>query len=246
MAQSIDDARRRHQGASGARVPPHNLQAEESLLGAMLLSRDAIVAAVEAQLSADDFYKPANGHVFDAITSLYAQGEPADPVTVADELRRANMLDAVGGPAVLTSLQAGTPAIGNATRYARIVEEHALLRRLIAVAGHIAEMGYSVPEDVLATIDEAEALVFDVAQRRVTDSMLPIRELLELHLDHIEALYERGQEIIGVPTGYLDLDHQLTGLQPSNLDIISGHPGTGNALSLDTPIAVPSGWTTMG
>jgi len=246
MVQSLDDTRR-HQGAAlGGRVPPHNLEAEESLLGAMLLSRDAIVAAVEAQLTGEDFYKPAHGHIFEAVTSLYAQGEPADPVTVAEELRRAGLLEGIGGPATLISVQARTPAIGNATRYATIVEEHSLLRRLIAVASQIAEMGYSVPDDVLAAIDEAEALVFEVAQRRVTDSMLPIRELLELHLDHIEALYERGQDIIGVPTGYLDLDHQLAGLQPSNLVIIGGRPGTGKALALDTPIATPSGWTTMG
>src|SRR5436853_6870118 len=140
MVQSLDDARRRS-GATrppgGGRVPPNNLEAEESLLGAMLLSRDAIVSAVEIQLTGADFYKPAHGHIYDAITSLYAQGEPADPVTVADELARADLLEAVGGPAVLISLQAGTPAIGNAGRYARIVEEHALLRRLIAVAGSI-------------------------------------------------------------------------------------------------------------
>src|SRR5215213_1606844 len=148
MAQSIDDARRRQPGKTGrheavaaSRVPPHNIQAEESLLGAMLLSRDAIVAAVEVQLSADDFYKPAHGHVFDAITSLYAQGEPADPVTVAEALSRAGVLEGIGGPALLISLQAGTPAIGNAGRYARIVEEHSLLRRLIRVASDIAEMG---------------------------------------------------------------------------------------------------------
>jgi replicative DNA helicase len=227
MVQAFDDARRRSSSGSVARVPPHNLEAEESLLGAMLLSRDAIVAAVEAQLGQDDFYKPAHGHVFEAITALYSQGEPADPVTVAEELRRAGLLEGIGGPATLISLQARTPAIGNATRYARIVEEYALLRRLIAVAGEIAEMGYSVPDDVLAAIDAAEALVFDVAQRRVTDSMVPIRELLERHLDHIEALYERGQDIIGVPTGYVDLDQQLAGLQPSNLVIVGGRPGTG-------------------
>ena len=246
MAQAFEDTRRRAPSGSVARVPPHNLEAEESLLGAMLLSRDAIVAAVEAQLGPDDFYKPAHGHVFEAITSLYGQGEPADPVTVAEELRRAGLLEGIGGPATLISLQARTPAIGNATRYARIVEEYSLLRRLIAVAGEIAEMGYSVPDDVLAAIDAAEALVFDVAQRRVTDSMLPIRELLERHLDHIEALYERGQDIIGVPTGYVDLDQQLAGLQPSNLVIVGGRPGTGKALSVDTPIPTPTGWTPMG
>src|SRR5438067_5177452 len=146
MVQSIDDARRRQAAGSGSRgrVPPHNLQAEESLLGAMLLSRDAIVDAVQV-CGADDFYKPAHGHVFEAVTSLYAQGEPVDPVTVADELRRANLLEQIGGPATLISLQANTPATSNAGRYARIVEEHALLRRLIGVAGEIAEMGYNVP-----------------------------------------------------------------------------------------------------
>ena len=234
MAQSIEDARRRQppgpgrqQGASVSRVPPHNLQAEESLLGAMLLSRDAIVAAVEVQLSADDFYKPAHGHIFDAITSLYAQGDPADPVTVAESLSRAGVLEGIGGPAILIGLQAGTPSIGNAGRYARIIEEHSLLRRLIRVAGDIAEMGYSVPEDVANAVDEAEAMVFDVAQRRVTDSMANIRDLLSAQLDHLEALFERNQEITGVPTGFIDLDRQLAGLQPSNLVIIGGRPGTG-------------------
>src|SRR3954453_9838544 len=235
MAQSIEDARRRQQGASssrppgasGSRVPPQNLQAEESLLGAMLLSRDAIVAAVEVQLSAEDFYKPAHGHIYDAITSLYAQGDPADPVTVSESLSRAGVLDAIGGPALLITLQAGTPSIGNAGRYARIIEEHSLLRRLIRVAGDIAEMGYGMPEDVAATVDEAEAMVFDVAQRRVTDSMATIRDLLSAQLDHLEALFGRNQEITGVPTGFLDLDRQLAGLQPSNLVIIGGRPGTG-------------------
>ncbi|MGQ0743319.1 MAG: replicative DNA helicase [Acidimicrobiales bacterium] len=237
MAFSLDDTRRRRltstagpSGAgatNGARVPPHNLAAEESLLGAMLLSRDAIVAAVEVQLGAVDFYRPAHGHIFDALTSLYARGEPADPVTVAEELSRAGVLEAVGGPAVLVSLQAGTPAISNAGRYARIVEEHALLRRLIGVAGEIAEIGYGLPEDVSAAVDEAEALVFDVAQHRVTDSLVTLRSLLEDHLDHIEALHERGQDITGVPTGFVDLDKQLAGLQPSNLVIVGGRPGTG-------------------
>jgi len=217
----------RRPSASGARVPPHNLQAEESLLGAMLLSRDAIVAAVEVQLDADDFYKPSHGHIYDAVTSLYAQGEPADPVTVADELARADLLEAVGGPAVLISLQAGTPAIGNAGRYARIVEEHALLRRLIAVAGDIAEIGYGLPEDVADAVDRAEALVFDVAERRVTDSISPLRDLLGPHLDRLEALFEHDEAVTGVPTGFIDLDAQLAGLQPSNLIIIGGRPGTG-------------------
>src|SRR3954464_3713237 len=150
---------------SDGRVPPHNLDAEESLLGAMLLSRDAIVAATEVGLGAGEFYKPAHGHVFDAITTLSGAGGPADPVTVAEELRRAGLLDAIGGPAVLVSLQASTPATSNAARYARIINEHALLRRLIGVASEIAEIGYAVPDDVIGALDRAEAMVFDVAQR---------------------------------------------------------------------------------
>ena len=224
MVQSLDDARRRQSGAG--RVPPHNLQAEESLLGAMLLSKDAIAAAVET-CSAEDFYKPAHGHVFEPITSLYIQGEPADPVTVADELRRAGLIDAIGGTAVLISLQANTPATSNAGRYARIVEEHALLRRLIGVAGEIAELGYNVPDDVADAVDRAESMVFGVAQRRMTDTVKPIRDLLSESLDRLEALFDRGEAITGVPTGYIDLDQQLAGLQPSNLVIVGARPGMG-------------------
>ncbi|MGH9182031.1 MAG: replicative DNA helicase, partial [Acidimicrobiales bacterium] len=226
MVQSIAEARLRQGSAPAGRVPPHDLQAEESLLGAMLLSRDAIVDAVDVCTEAD-FYKPAHGHVFEAVCSLYGQGEPADPVTVADELRRAGLLDAIGGPAGLVSLQVNTPAISNAPRYARIVEEHAILRRLIGVAGEIAEMGYSVPDDVGAAVDQAEARVFDVAQRRARDTVAPLRDLLESTLDHLEALYERGEAITGVPTGFTDLDKQLAGLQPSNLIIVGARPSTG-------------------
>jgi replicative DNA helicase len=245
MVQALSDSRRRinpdgstapqsrgsgqgsSQGSGSAgRVPPHNLEAEESLLGAMLLSRDAIADATQI-CSADDFYKPAHAHVFDAICALYSQGEPADPVTVADELRRAGLIESIGGPAALITLQANTPATSNAGRYARIVEEHALLRRLIGVASEIAEMGYQVPDDVAAAVDTAESLVFDVAQRRVSDTLQPIRELLGASLDRLEALYERGESITGLPTGFRDLDEQLAGLQPSNLLIVGARPGAG-------------------
>jgi len=239
MVQSLDDARRR-QVSSKPRVPPHNLQAEESLLGAMLLSRDAIVDAVQI-CGPEDFYKPAHGHLFEAVTSLYGQGEPVDAVTVADELRRADLLDAVGGHTTLVSLQAGTPAISNAAGYAKIVEEHALLRRLIGVAGEIAELGYDVPDDVTGAVDRAESMVFEVAQRRVTDTTKPLRELLSASLDRLEALYDRGESITGVPTGFVDLDERLSGLQPSNLVIVGARPAMGKtsfALNLAAHAAV--------
>ncbi|MEJ5254612.1 MAG: replicative DNA helicase [Acidimicrobiales bacterium] len=225
------------------RVPPHNLQAEESLLGAMLLSKDAIAVATEI-LDASDFYKPAHGHIFEAITNLSAAGEPADPVTVAEELRRAGLLEAVGGQAVLAELQASTPATSNAQRYARIIEEHALLRKLIGVAGEIAEMGYDMPDDVTKVVDRAESLVFEVAQRRVTDTMAPIHDLLDANLDRLEMLYERGDAITGAPTGFIDLDELLSGLQDSALYVLGARPSAGKTalgLCIATNVAVEAG-----
>jgi replicative DNA helicase len=232
VVQSIESARQRggpkQASPASSRVPPHNLDAERSLLGAMLLSRDAIAAALET-CSADDFYKPGHAHVFEAVSTLYAQGEPADPVTVADELSRAGLLDMVGGLPALVELQAETPATSNAARYARIIEEHALLRRLIGVAGEIAEMGYGLPDDVAATLDRAESLVFEVAERRVTDSLKQLNELLYASKDRLAALYERGESITGVPTGYIDLDEHLYGLQPSSLYIVGARPAMGKS-----------------
>ncbi|MFT5531750.1 MAG: replicative DNA helicase [Candidatus Poriferisodalaceae bacterium] len=209
-----------------SRVPPHNADAEASLVGAMLLSRDAIGPAVEL-LSGSDFYVPAYGYVFDAVAALYGSGDPADPVTVAEELTRAGLLDQVGGPQRLLELQNTTPATSNAGRYAKIVEEHALLRRLIGVAGDIVELGYSRPDDVVKTVDEAESMMFQVAERRVVDSTRSIRELLDANLDRLEELYERGETITGLPTGYIDLDELLSGLQPNALIVIGARPAMG-------------------
>src|SRR4051812_25848862 len=175
--------------SEGGRVPPHNLEAEESLLGAMLLSREAIAAASEVRLTAADFYRPAHGHIHDAITSLYSAGEPVDPVTVSDELRRADLLDAVGGSAGLVGIQARTPATSSAAHYAKIVGEMAQLRRLISVAGEIAEIGFSLPDDVETAVDRAESMVFEVAQHRDTDTTRLIKELLDASLTRLEELY---------------------------------------------------------
>jgi replicative DNA helicase len=230
MVQAFDDSRARRPSAvpasSGGRIPPHNLEAEESLLGAMLLSRDAIAAAMEI-CNAEDFYKQSHGHIFTAVTSLFSQGEPADWVTVTEELRRRGLLEMIGDPSVFVSLQANTPSIGNAEYYAKIIEEHALLRRLVSVAGEITELGYSLPEDVSEVLDRAESLVFDVAERRVVDSMTPLKELLGESLDHLQLLFDRGDTITGLATGYADLDEQLAGLQPSNLVVVGARPAMG-------------------
>ena len=223
MVQSIEEVRRQHRG----RVPPHNLEAEESLLGAMLLSRDAISAATEARVETSDFYKPAHAHIYDAVMALYGVGEPVDPVTVADELRRADLLDLIGGRAALLRLQGDTPASANATHYAKIVNELALLRRLIGVAGDIAEMGYDDSGEVSETLDRAESLVFEVAERRVSDSMIGVADALQHTLDQLEQLYGNTDRVTGVPTGYNDLDDLLLGLQPSTLVVLAARPAAG-------------------
>lgn len=211
---------------TATRVPPNNIQAEESLLGAMLLDRRAIEAAVEL-LSADDFYKPALGHIFAAITTLFSRGDPSDPVTVADELRRADLLDAAGGPAVLITLQAGTPSIGNAGRYARIVKEHSLLRALIRAAGDIAEMGYGLPEDVAGAIDEAEQMLFAL---RPQESAAPEGHGLGLvgaeWREKVTELAAGGGEIAS-PMGWNDLDEITGGLRPGQMVVVGGRPGSG-------------------
>ena len=142
---------------STQRVPPHNLDAEASLLGAMLLSREAVGVALERGVRSEEFYKPSHQNIFDAIRSLNTAGEPVDPVTVADELRRAGMLESAGGLDLLLSLQNTTPAITSADRYAKIVRDTARLRRLIAAAADIAEIAYNEPDDVDKALDEAES-----------------------------------------------------------------------------------------
>ncbi len=195
-------------------------------MGAMLLSRDAIADAIEV-VSTENFYKPAHAHIFDAITTLYGAGEPADPVTVADELDRAGMLETIGGPAVLVNLQIDTPATSSAARYANIIFERFQLRRLIEVAGEISEIGYSKPDDVVKAIDSAEALMYQVAEGRVADTMAPISDLLDANLDRLEELYERGDAITGTETGYVDLDEMLSGFQPNALIIVGARPAMG-------------------
>ena len=225
--------------AARLRVPPHSIEAEESLLGAMLLSEQAI-SAVTNVVTAEDFYRPAHRHIFDAIQGLYGAGQGVDPVTVADELNQAGVLDAVGGSGTLITLQARTPAITNALHYAKIVEEKALLRRLIITANDVAELGYQPLDDIEKTIDSAESMMFAVAQRRNTDSMAALAPLLDASLEQLEQLYERGDAITGTPTGYIDLDAQLAGLQPGALIVVGARPAMGKCLAWDSPLVDPT------
>src|SRR5581483_1730652 len=225
---------------SSGRVPPHNLEAEESLLGAMLLSKEAIATAVET-VAADDFYRPAHAHLFEAIVTLYGAGEPVDPTTVAETLRRSGVLDALGGKQAILRIQVATPAASNAAFYARIVADHALLRRLVSVGSEIAELGFTLPDDVTEVLDRAESLVFEVANRRQTTSLRGLHATLQESLDHLESLFDHDGRTAGVPTGFCDLDEVLLGWQPSNLIVVAARPGQGKtafALATATHAAV--------
>ena len=228
------------QTRSGGRVPPHNLQAEESVLGALLLSRDAIGVVGEAGLRVRDFYSPAHQHIFDAARALYSSSGPVDVVTVADELRRNGLLEELGGIERLNELQNATPSVSGAEHYAKIVMDTALLRRLIHTAGEITDIAFGEPDDAVKAVDQAETKMFEVAEDRVIDSTREIQELLNDAMDQLEENYERGDTITGAATGYEDLDELLSGLQPSTLNIVGARPAMGKTafgLGMATHIA---------
>ena len=219
---------RRRSGSAG-RVPPHNLEAEESVLGALLLSREAIGTVSELGLNPDDFYRPAHRHIYDAVRSLYASAGPVDVVTVADELRRAGLLDEIGGSESLHELQNMTPAVSSVGHYAKIVQDTALLRRLIFVAGDIAEIAYGEPDDVAQALDAAETRVFQIAEDRVADTTRSLDDLLPEIFQQLEDTFHRGDVVTGVQTGFVDLDDLLSGLQPSALYIVGARPAMGKS-----------------
>jgi replicative DNA helicase len=226
------------------RVPPHNVEAEESVLGSMLLSKDAIAEVLEL-LREDDFYRPAHRTVFRSVLELYGHGDAVDAVTVQEELRRNGSLADVGGAPFLHTLVASVPTAANATYYARIVKEAGVLRRLIDVGTQIVQLGFETPQDTERAVDIAESLVYQVAQGRVTEDYHSLRDVLTGTLEAIERLHEDHREITGVPTGFPDLDRLTSGLQPANLIIVAARPAVGKALALDTPLPTPTGWTTM-
>jgi replicative DNA helicase len=215
------------------RVPPHNVEAEESVLGSMLLSKDAIAEVLEL-LREDDFYRPAHRTVFRSVLELYGHGDAVDAVTVQEELRRNGALADIGGAPFLHTLVASVPTAANAAYYARIVKEAGVLRRLIDVGTQIVQLGFETPQDTERAVDIAESLVYQVAQGRVTEDYHSLREVLTGTLEAIERLHEDHREITGVPTGFADLDRLTSGLQPSNLIIVAARPAVGKStLGLD-------------
>ncbi len=214
--------------SASARVPPHNLEAEESVLGACLLSRQAIASALEI-LGPEDFYKPAHNEIFRVILDLYAAGEPVDAVTLGEDLRRRGILEGLGGKPYIFTLVSSVPTPGSVAHYARIVEENAILRRLINAAQGIFELAYALPEDVEEAVDRAEDLVYQVTKRRISEDLALLKDLLTENMELVEKLYERGSSITGLPTGFTEFDEITAGLQPANLIIIAARPSMGKS-----------------
>jgi len=221
------------------RIPPHNIDAEQSVLGAMLESREAIANVIEI-VHPEDFYKPSHAEIFDAILSLHARGEAPDAITAAEELARRGKLDFIGGRPYILGLIEAYPTASSAKHYARIVEEHALLRRLITAGNEIQEIGFSLPEEIDEAVDQAEEIVYSVGDRRLRDDIQPIRPLLTQSMLDIEKLYDRGESVTGLATGFTDLDEITSGFQPSNLIILAARPAMGKCVCAESLIDDPA------
>src|ERR1700752_4205456 len=226
-------------------MPPHDVAAEQCVLGGMLLSKDAISDVIEV-IRPVDHYRPAHQLVHEAILDLYARGEPADPITVSNELSRRAELSRIGGAPYLHTLIASVPTAANAGYYARIVRERAILRRLVEAGTRIVQLGYTGGGDADELVDRAEAEIYGVTERRVSEDFLPLSEIMPGALDEIEAIGSRGGTLGGVPTGFADLDALTNGLHPGQMVVIAARPAIGKAVSLNSRLPTPSGWTTMG
>jgi replicative DNA helicase len=217
------------------RQPPQDLAAEQSVLGGMLLSKDAIADVLE-RLRPGDFYRPAHQNVYDAILDLYGRGEPADAVTVAAELDRRGMLRRIGGAPYLHTLISTVPTAANAGYYAGIVAEKALLRRLVEAGTRVVQYGYAGADgaDVAEIVDRAQAEIYDVADRRTSEDFVPLEDLLQPTMDEIDAIASNGGISRGVPTGFTELDEVTNGLHPGQMIIVAARPGVGKStLGLD-------------
>ena len=227
------------------RLPPQSIEAEQSVLGALLIDRDAVTEVAEI-LKPDDFYRSHHGTVYGAVLDLFERREPVDIVTVSEVLEREGDLEAVGGSAYLASLINLTPTAVNAVHYARIVERKAVLRNLIGAAGRIAAIGYDEGQEVGAAIDRAEQELFAVSQKRVDSGFEELRSLLHAAYDRLDYLHQNRGQVSGIRTGFHDLDTLTTGLQPSDLVILAARPSIGKtslALNFAEHAAVKEGKT---
>ncbi|HEX6919454.1 MAG TPA: replicative DNA helicase [Actinomycetes bacterium] len=228
------------------RTPPQDVAAEQSVLGGMLLSKDAIADVVEV-VRGHDFYRPAHELVYEAIVDLYGRGEPADAVTVSAELQKRGELGRVGGAPYLHTLISSVPTAANAGYYARIVRETAVLRRLVEAGTKIVQMGYTGDGDADDIVDAAQAEVYSVTDRRTSEDYVPLSAIMEGTLDEIEAIGSRGGEMVGVPTGFADFDELTNGLHPGQMIVVAARPAVGKStlgLDIARAAAIKNGMTT--
>ncbi|WP_016698006.1 replicative DNA helicase [Actinoalloteichus spitiensis] len=217
------------------RQPPQDLTAEQSVLGGMLLSKDAIADVVEV-ITPNDFYRPAHQAIYDCVLDLYGRGEPADPITVSAELERRGELTRVGGAPYIHTLIATVPTAANAGYYAEIVAEKAVLRRLVEAGTRIVQLGYHGAEgaDIDDVVDRAQASIYEVTERRTSEDYSVLEDLLQPTMDEIDAIASRGGMSLGVPSGFTDLDAVTNGLHPGQMIIVAARPGVGKStLGLD-------------
>lgn len=224
--------------AGADRVPPQNIEAEQSLLGAVLLDREAAIRCQE-MLQPEDFYREAHRRIFAAVVKLTAANEAVDVITVGEELQRTGLLDAAGGLSYLSDLTASVPAIANAPHYAQIVADKSLLRQVIRVAAEISEAVYLGEDEAAALIDQAENRIFQIAEiRRTGAPFKPLKDVLMQAFANLERLYEHKGDVIGVTTGLGELDKLTTGFHPSELIILAARPSQGKTtLALNMAIA---------
>jgi len=208
------------------RTLPHNLEAERSVLGAILLHNDAFNLAAEV-IDSKDFYRDAHRRIFDKMVALYERGHAIDLVTLKEELGRSSELEEVGGPAYIAALVDGIPRSTNVEHYARIVKEKATLRNLIYSANKIVSSAYEADEDADVILDQAEHAIFAIADDKIRDGFVSLRDLAQGSLDTIEKLHSRRELVTGIPTGFTDLDEMTSGLQPSDLVIVAARPSMG-------------------
>ena len=208
------------------KLVPHNIEAEEAVLGSLLIDPEALFR-IAPFLSADDFYLQKNAWIYDAVLALHERREPLDFVTVCDEMERREQLEDVGGAAYVTQLINAVPSAIHVESYGHIVEQAAIRRRLINAASRIAQLAYQEDKDIDHTVDQAEQVLFSVSQRRITRDLAPAQEIIRRYYERIEYLYDHQEEALGVPTGFVDLDRLLGGLQRSDLILIAARPSVG-------------------
>lgn len=222
------------------KVPPQNIEAERSVLGALMLDKDAIIKVANL-IHPGDFYKEDHNMIFEAMTELYEQREPIDVLSLSNRLEEKKQLEKIGGSSYLTSLVNFVPSSSNIEHYAKVVQKKSTLRKLIASAAEIVELGYNESEDVEKILDEAEQKLFGVSQKYIKQDFVPIRSILESAFNRIDELHKGDHKLRGVPTGYPDMDHILAGFQKSDLVILAARPSIGKttlALDLARQIAV--------